>query len=173
MSLLAQKPLSDICSMRSWSGSVTQDIVVDLRSEIFTLVPQYKAARALGAILVELLQNVLLHGCCFDANLKATVDLRELSDGWELRVVNITNLPTAVELNRRIRNYSALTPGELREKMKMKRKLPLNSTTGTAGLGLLDIIRKSGHTLVCSTKPHENDLVLLEMQTTILKETHV
>jgi len=173
MLLVEVKTLPGGFPVRCWNGSVTQDTVVGLRSEIFSLVPQYKSARALGAILVELLQNVFLHGRLLNECPEATVLLIEFSDSWFLSVTNITDMPTAVEVNRRVRNYNALSASELREKMKSKRKLPINPEKGTAGLGLLDIIRKSGHTLVCSTKPHENDLVLLEMQTTISKETYV
>ncbi len=98
-------------------------------------------------ILVECLQNVLKHAHCIDGQRNAICAIYQTNANVELKIGNRISFDKMEELTNRIDNLNKMDEPTLRETYRQKLTESFTTTEHSFGLGLLDIVRKSGKRL--------------------------
>lgn len=124
-------------------------------------------------ILVECLQNVVNHAD-IDANTHEDVSSLLLLGRHKKQIVVITGnkiLNTKIpELERKIAEVNQIKHNDMREIYSEKLGSSRYSTKGGAGLGLLDIYRRSGRKLYYTIQPIDDNVSFLSLHVTIASE---
>lgn len=154
-------------TMLSFKGVVTPDLLSSvlqiMESKLGALEKSTKTRKKVYNVLVECLQNLYHHN--EDTNSEGDDDLDSLfsksallmiakqEDYYEVKTGNYIEKEKALDLERKIVGINKLNKEELREMYKTVLNHGELSDKGTAGLGLIDIARKSGNKLDYSFLP--------------------
>ena len=154
-------------TMLSFKGVVTSDLLSSvlqiMESKLGTLEKSTKTRKKVYNVLVECLQNLYHHN--EDTGSEQENDLDSLfsksallmiakqDDYYEVKTGNYIDSEKAKELEQKIIGINKLNKEELRELYKTVLNHGELSIKGTAGLGLIDIARKSGNKLDYSFLP--------------------
>jgi hypothetical protein len=98
-------------------------------------------------ILVECLQNVFKHAPCIDGQRNAICAIYQTNSNVELKVGNRISFDKMEELTNRIDDLNKMDEPTLRETYRKKLTESFTTNEQTFGLGLIDIVRKSGKRL--------------------------
>jgi len=152
-----------------WEGIVSQQVVETICGELRSLIAPRVESRRMAAVAVELLQNALFHGLVspLHGGVFCRVVFTPGKQHWALLVVNEASAEKARDVSAKVSELSRMDRDTLALLIRNRRKAPVNPLSSTAGLGLLDILRKSGHNLSCSCEPVGISGARLSMQVLI------
>jgi hypothetical protein len=131
--------------------SVLNSLLEIIEAKIKALSVGVNKERRAVRILVECFQNLYHH---LDAavnsenkNNDVLIVVRRRGEGFTIRTGNLVSKEDIPNLKRRLAMVNALDTEELRELYRLKLKNDERTVKGTAGLGLIDIARKSKNKL--------------------------
>lgn len=136
----------------AFNGDFSQDVIVSLgevvRSEVAAGSNSVLAKRAF-TVFVEMAQNVLHYSLERGAGGKGKgrFILLRGSDGFHLLTCNIIDAARMDYLRQRVGEINRMGPSELKSSYLSKRRQLIPEANGGAGLGLMDIARRSGKPL--------------------------
>ncbi len=128
-------------------------MLVTLEPKLHRLEEDLPTRKRLYNILVECLQNIVHHSADIAddveelRNLATVVMVTSEGDMYSVQTGNTILNRNAEKLKDMIEEINALTPEELRESYKQTLDNAQFTSKGTAGLGFIDIARKSGQKL--------------------------
>ena len=145
-------------TMIAFNGVMSQDVIVGLgevlRSELHHFHPLTIVNR-IFAIYVEMTQNILHY-----SNSKADSNGKEIGlgsvlvfntpDGYNLVTVNQVNENQKLLLTKKCELINSMNEDELKDHYLQKRRQSAESDSKGAGLGFIDIARRSGQPIVYS-----------------------
>jgi hypothetical protein len=146
-----------MCNQRVWlafKGAVSQQVLVELGTIVKTRLGADNKFKKVFAIFVEMTQNVL-HYSAEKEYINNEVDpigvglitVTETSDCYRVSSGNLIDATKVEHLKSQCSHINSLNSLELKECYSEKRKLPLAENSKGAGLGLIDIARKSDQPL--------------------------
>lgn len=160
-------------AMVSFKGEVTADLLNSvlqvMESKLDVLEKSNRLRKKVYNVLVECLQNLYHHndgvGSFRDSNnsshpIKNTsiLIISNQEDHYEVKTGNMVSSEKANELEAKLENINKLDKVQLREYYKTILNEGQLSSKGTAGLGLIDIARKSGNKLDYEFIPIDRNL---------------
>lgn len=149
-------------AMVSFKGEVTADLLNSvlqvMESKLDALEKSIKVRKKVFNVLVECLQNLYHHNDgvgSFRDSKQSNPSMQNTSiliisnhkDYYEVKTGNLVSTEKAKELKGKLENINKLDKLQLREFYKNILNEGQLSSKGTAGLGLIDIARKSGNKL--------------------------
>lgn len=154
-------------TMLSFKGVVTADLLSSvlqiMESKLGHLEKSTRTRKKVYNVLVECLQNLYHHNEDINGNddddlnslfsKSALLLISKKDEYYEVKTGNYLDKKKAEDLEQKIIEINKLNKEELREKYKSVLTHGTLSTKGTAGLGLIDIARKSGNKLEYSFLP--------------------
>lgn len=155
-------------AMISFKGEVTADLLNSvlqiMESKLGALEKSTRTRKKVYNVLVECLQNLYHHNDGIGSfrepsqkeNYLAKTSILIISNPnnyYEVKTGNFVSIEKAKELEAKIENINKLDKIQLREYYKTVLNEGQLSIKGTAGLGLIDIARKSGNKLEYSFLP--------------------
>ena len=143
----------------SFKGVVTAELLTSvlhiMESRMETMQEPPKMRKKVFNVLVECLQNLYHHvdehKDLIDENdlekRSALVMISKHEGGFMIRTGNYIDNSKAVELKVKLETINSMDKEELRQYYQDSLESSMISTKGTAGLGMIDIARKSGNKL--------------------------
>lgn len=98
-------------------------------------------------ILLECLQNIFKHADCVDGQKNAICSIYLTNSNVELKFGNLVAMEKIDELTNRIDDLNKMDEPTLRETYRQKLTESFTTAEHSFGLGLVDIVRKSGKRL--------------------------
>lgn len=138
--------------LMAFNGAFTQDNIVHLasavRNEVEDLSDPATGRRAFS-IFVEMAQNVLhySHARASSGKGKGRFLLFKTPEGFQMVTVNMIDPTQMDHLKQRIAEINRLGASELKSIYLNRRRQKITNGNGGAGLGLMDISRRSGSPL--------------------------
>ncbi len=124
-------------------------------------------------IMVESLQNISKHADCIDERIskngRGILLVSETDDCYNITTGNVIKNDAAVRIKKDIDAINELSKNELRELFKKKLSSGRLSEKGGAGLGFIDIRRKSNNKLDYNFQKIDNNKVFYILNTVIEK----
>ena len=159
-----------IFSYKGNPSSEMIDFIFEMCSVKLELIEQNLTIRKrINYILVELLQNIFKHQevcpTCYELPFKFF--LKRTSDGYTILTENHVLKKNVSQLRKTIDGYVAMDSNDLNKKY---RKILSNgefSVNGGAGLGLIDIVRKTNGNLTYEFNPDGEDSSLFILEVNI------
>lgn len=176
--LSLQLEIDDVIIM-DFTGVITQASIVDLaRTVEATLVSYHEEEgkiRTIFEILVEVMQNILsysydsidLGNNTFQSYGEVKISLRKDERLYQIRSGNLIDKKKQEGIESMIAEVNALDADALKEVYKERRRSRRHSHSRGAGLGFLDIARKSKNPLNISFDPQDESSVMFRMLITI------
>ncbi|MBW6497326.1 MAG: SiaB family protein kinase [Bacteroidales bacterium] len=133
----------------AFNGDFNQDTIVSLgevvRNEVSATSNAALARRAF-TVFVEMAQNILHYSLerGIAGQGRGRFLLLQASDGFHLLTFNLISTDQMDYLKRRIGEINRMGPDELKSSYLSKRRQRVPEKKGGAGLGLMDIARRSG-----------------------------
>ncbi len=153
-------------TMLSFKGVVTPDLLTSvlqiMESKLNHVEKSNKTKKKVYNVLVECLQNLYHHnedihgkdeGISFLFSKSALLMISKNDDHYEVKTGNYILKENTKNLQGKLDNINELSKDELRELYKATLNDGKVSSKGTAGLGMIDIARKSGNKLEYSFLP--------------------
>lgn len=146
------KFLDDDNIILSYKGAITPDVITSLitilENKINSSEIRVDVKRRVVRVLVECFQNLYHHlDVALEADPKgennALIIVKQMGDRFVVRTGNVIQEKDVINLRRRIAMVNALNNDELRDLYRKKLENEPFSEKGTAGLGFIDIARKS------------------------------
>jgi hypothetical protein len=159
----------------TFKGNITHDIVIavlalaERKMEIDGTVQPIK--KKVFNVLIECLQNISYHAEVQNDSRDGLIMIGKNEGGFIVYSSNLVANSNIQDLKEKIDVINASTKEDL---AKMYRDLitsPSESDKGTAGLGLIDIAKKSGHKIDCLFSPYNEKLSYFVMSTNINTKT--
>lgn len=156
-------------TMLSFKGVVTSDLLTSvlqiMESKLDHVEKSPKTKKKVYNVLVECLQNLYHHneeiseleGLDLLFSKSALLMISKNSDHYEVKTGNYIAKDKSKELKRKLDDINALDKDGLRELYKSILNDGEMSDKGTAGLGMIDIARKSGNKLEYELMPVDNE----------------
>jgi hypothetical protein len=153
-----------LCFNGPFSQGLIEEIGIALRNHLHGLSAKTdehtsspSAAMDVFAVYIELSQNIQHytreHGYA-DWDASATVVIGRDADGrYEVSAGNIVEPTDGHALASRVHALAAMDKSQLRAAYKEQLRKPHDSTSGSAGLGLIDIARKASAPISCELQP--------------------
>ena len=137
--------------VKSYEGKVDQKIVKDFTEEIeqYFNLPEnaFKGSRKVFHVMVEMLQNIGKHSLTKNEKKpnigEGVFVLASENDNFYIRIGNIAKTEDIKKVIAKIDEFNPLNPDEIKLKFKELIKASRISDKGGAGLGLIDIIKKT------------------------------
>lgn len=138
----------------SFKGEFTADLLTSilaiLETRMKSMGVERKKQKRVFNVLVECFQNLYHHidseenPAVKELNKSVLIMIKYSGDNFIIRTGNHLKNEAISDLKRKLAMVNAMNAEELRDLYQSKLKNDLRSTKGTAGLGLIDIARKSG-----------------------------
>ncbi|SFE70426.1 hypothetical protein SAMN04488541_1005108 [Thermoflexibacter ruber] len=150
------KQMQSSSIVMSYKGAASNDLLTSLLSIAQTKLAETESKSAIKkrvfSILVEILQNIYhhyeaVHGNSLHEDDAITFLLVKLDDTYTIITGNYVASKDVMMLKQRIDEVNSLTADELKEKYREQLNIGVVSPKGGAGLGIIDIARKSGNRL--------------------------
>lgn len=163
----------------TFKGAMSQDALVEL-GDLLALpdaeseIPPPSVVRKLFAILVEMAQNIFRYSSerTFIPAAQREVGigllvLKQTDATFMLAGANRMSHAHIAALTERCDHINALDPSQLRKHFNEERKRDREPGQAGAGLGLIDIARRSGHPLCYSIHPIDADEAFFTLTATV------
>ncbi len=132
----------------SFKGALSQEILVEMGDFIKNKVSVDKKIKKIFTVFVELAQNIMhysaereeIDGKSYGVGI---ITFTESSDFYHITSGNLTEKEQASKFAARLQRINSMTEEELKENYSEQIRKPLDSSNKGAGLGLLEIARKS------------------------------
>jgi hypothetical protein len=146
-------------TMLSFKGVITSDLLTSvlsiMESKLNHVEKSPKTKKKVYNVLVECLQNLYHHnedlaseeGMDFMFSKSALLMISKIEDQYEVKTGNYIRKSDVVDLKQKLDSINSLDKDELRALYKTVLNDGEMSEKGTAGLGMIDIARKSGNKL--------------------------
>lgn len=156
-------------TMLSFKGVVTSDLLTSvlqiMESKLDHVEKSPKTKKKVYNVLVECLQNLYHHneeiseseGLDFLFSKSALLMISKNADHYEVKTGNYIAKDKSKELKRKLDDINALDKDGLRDLYKSILNDGEMSDKGTAGLGMIDIARKSGNKLEYDFMPVDDN----------------
>lgn len=164
----------------TFKGSISFDMVnamlVTLEPKLHRLEDDLPTRKRLYNILVECLQNIVHHSADIadDAeevrNLGTVLMVTSEGDMYNVQTGNTILNRNVDRLKEIIEEINSLTPDELKESYKQTLDNAQFTSKGTAGLGFIDIARKSGQKLNYEFKRINDQYSIFSFSTSVPKK---
>lgn len=147
------KLLDDDNIILSYKGAINTDVIMSLISILENKIKSFDIRtdlkRRVMRVLIECFQNLNHHvdAAALDteqtSESNALIIVQQIGDQFIIKTGNVINESDLVQLQRRIAMVNALNTDELRDLYRKKLENESFSKKVTAGLGFIDIARKS------------------------------
>lgn len=156
------KSLEEQSILLSFKGVVTADLLTSvlqiMETKLTAMEENPKIKRKVFNVLVECLQNLYHHAESGSGHLQVDKSLEKeyrsavfmigkAEKGFCVRTGNYVEKKLSAELEQKIKKINNLDKDKLKEYYQEVLNEGERSTKGTAGLGMIDIVRKSGNKL--------------------------
>jgi hypothetical protein len=148
----------------SFDDSITGHIIdLNLHAGPSKLLPDKKQSKRMSFLLVESFQNLVRHTEKGDemARAKGMFSFGGDETGYDIDSLNVVSEATAKSVEDTIKHLNSLDESELDRTFKDRLNDPTRNEAGGAGLGLIEIARKSGRKVRCMLYPRSGNNVLL------------
>lgn len=169
------KQFKDQNILLSFNGAVSQELLVEMGVLVKNQVGVRTRIKKLFSVFVEVSQNIMHYSA-----------IKEKHDGKDIGVGIIvftedeeyfyihSGNPIKKEIGNKIKDkvdyINSLSKEELKNLYHERRKLPAESESKGAGLGLIDIVRKSENPIEYEIKPLDNQMNFLHLSVRLKKE---
>jgi len=176
--LSLQLQIDDIVIM-DFKGVITQTSIVDLARTVEATLVAYQEEedkiRTIFEIIVEVMQNILsysydsidLGNNTFQSYGEIKISLHKDDNIYQIRSGNLIDFRKQEAIEKMIDEVNGLDAEGLKEVYKERRRNRRHSHSRGAGLGFLDIARKSKNHLEISFDPKDENSVMFRMLITI------
>lgn len=155
-------------------GSITKElielVVESLEQSVTNLEKDRKVRRKITNVFIEVFQNIGYHGIK-DPEFSSSdmIIVISLPKSYKIGSTNLIRKDQKEFIRTKIDEINAMSPEELREQYKHALSNNEMSDKGTAGLGFIDIARKSGQQLYCEFEDVNDKYVYFYFETRVLK----
>ncbi|MFZ5806742.1 MAG: SiaB family protein kinase [Verrucomicrobiota bacterium] len=159
--------MSDNRVLVSFKGPISKDILVEMGGFVRRQLASNQEVKRIFSVFVEMTQNVLRHSDEKDPtngnNGIGVVVLVEKEHEYAISSGNLVQKSRCKKLTEQCDMVNALDQDGLKKAYKEQRKADWDDLNGGAGLGLIDICRKSGNPLAYQVIPfnEEKDFLVL------------
>lgn len=163
----------------TFKGAMSQETLVELGDllavpDADSECPSPSVVRKLFAILVEMAQNIFRYSSerAFLKSAQREVGigllvLKQTEQAYTLAGANRMAIAKIATLTERCNHINALSPAELRKHFNEERRKERDPGQQGAGLGLIDIARRSGHPLAYSIHPIDDTEAFFTLTATV------
>lgn len=156
-------------------GTITKElielVVEALEQSVTNLEDNRKVRRKITNVFIEVFQNIGYHGVKDPAfSSSDMVIVLSMPKFYKIGSTNLVKKADREILESKITEINAASPDELRDMYKDGLSNNEMSEKGTAGLGFIDIARKSGQKLYCEFEDANDEFSFFHFETKILKE---
>jgi hypothetical protein len=127
-----------------------------------------KTFRKMLGVFIEAIQNAFHYAEPGPNETKSTLVLvRKNTTAYQIQTGNYIGVDKIAPFEKYVNELNKLNALELKERYKEKLKNGIFSSKGTAGLGMIDMLRKSGNTIAFHVEPMNAVYAFLSLQLTI------
>ncbi len=156
-----------------YKGEVTEDTTSELLNKLEARIEEVNLKRSVAKkvfhIFIEALQNLYHHSYKESVNGYSKnfgiIQMKILHDEVVLRTANIVTEPTKHFLEKRIRQFNILTKDQIAKLYKIILAETSLSEKGGGGLGLIDIIKRTGNKINFSFKEINDNMFFYIFET--------
>jgi hypothetical protein len=156
----------------SFKGLITEDIINELGEMIKTSLSEETKVKKIFAVFIELSQNILRYS--FEKSKDGLgigiISLRKIDNYYIIASGNMISKETANKIKEKISLINSLNKDELKELYQKTLRLPLAETSRGAGLGLIDIAKRSESKIDFEIEEIENSKLFLTLGVSFFKE---
>jgi hypothetical protein len=152
--------MSDQKIWLAFKGAISQNLLVELGSMVRNTMGFDSKFKRVFAVFVEMTQNVLHYSAEKEQIGNegepvgiGVITITEDADSFSISSGNLVEKATGEQLGERCHHISSLNSAELKELYTESRNQPLPQGSKGAGLGLIDIARKSDRPLAYNVSP--------------------
>ncbi len=162
------KQLNQNRVITAFNGEINSNTIVAFLKYIetyFVKETSHQTKRKLWHVLVESLQNIYKHGVNKVDNeiLNSTVTISKTDKGYLISTCSNVMSNDVDGLKQKIDNINSLNTEELNQLYKSTIQNNVISEKGGAGLGLMELVRKSGNKIEYTVEDLQNNFTLLTM----------
>lgn len=166
--------LNDPRLLLLYKGNVTPQliewIIESLEQSVTNLEDDRKVKKKLTNVFVEAFQNVGNHSAKSPENTSADIVLVfSADDYYKITTQNLITREGAAKLSDKIDKINGYDADQLRDEYKKSLVETGFSDKGTAGLGFIDIARKTGQKLLYKMKPFNDELMYFTFEARVPK----
>ena len=152
----------------SYKGAVTEDLITNLLHYLDLKFLQLKASsrikRKIISVLVEALENIFWHGHQTEGKPDSEVSVYEENGAFLVVTGNRVEAKKALELKDRIDLLNTLSSEELNANYRHILEHKIKSSPNGSGVGMIDMLRRSGNQIQLSMEKMEDDSYFVTMQ---------
>lgn len=155
-------------------GKITKElielVVESLEQSVTNLEKDRTVRRKITNVFIEVFQNIGYHGIK-DPEFSSSdmIIVISMPDFYKIGTTNLIRKDQKEKIKTKIDKINSLSPEELREQYKYALSHGEMSDKGTAGLGFIDIARKSGQKLYCEFEDVNDQYCFFYFETRIVK----
>lgn len=156
-------------------GTITKElielVVEALEQSVTNLESDRKVRRKITNVFIEVFQNIGYHGIKNPKFSSSDMVIVLSKDKfYKIGTRNLIKKETKEVIQKKLTHINSLTEDELREEYKVALSSNEISEKGTAGLGFIDIARKSGEKLYCEFEDADDEYTFFYFETRIAKD---
>lgn len=170
-------PTNDLKTIKLYEGLINQNLVKDIAEEIESTLNEssnnVKTNKRVFNVTVELLQNICKHAENAEGNVKEKNVgygiFALVTDGskYYVKTGNFAKTGEAKSVIERINEFNVLSADEVKARYKDLIKASRISEKGGAGLGMIDIIKKTKNKIECKLELETTDFSYFIQQATV------
>jgi hypothetical protein len=159
----------------SFKGAISQEVVTEFGSMIRSSLSAETNTKKIFAVFIELAQNIVRYSVeqemgPYGNSGVGIIILREKKDFFYLSSGNLVNTESVKKVKERCDVVNAMNKEELKAFYQDKIRKPPEEGSKGAGIGLIDIARKSDDSLKCEIAPVDEGNSFLTLTVTFKKE---
>jgi hypothetical protein len=149
----------------SFKGLITEDIIIELGEMIRTSLSEETKVKKIFAVFIELSQNILRYSSekSKDGLGIGIISLRKIDNYYKIASGNIISKEDSIKIKEKISYINSLNKDELKGLYQKTLRLPLDETSRGAGLGLIDIAKRSESKIDFEIQEIENSKLFLTL----------
>ncbi len=156
-------------------GTITKElielVVEALEQSVTNLENDRKVRRKITNVFIEVFQNIGFHGIKNpDFSSSDMVIVLSLDKYYKIGTRNLMKKEAKEIIQKKLSLINEMSDEELREEYKKALSSNELSEKGTAGLGFIDIARKSGEKLYCEFEDADDDHAFFYFETRVAKD---
>ncbi len=156
-------------------GTITKElielVVEALEQSVTNLEGDRKVRRKITNVFIEVFQNIGYHGVKSPQfSSSDMVIVLSLDKYYKIGTRNLIKKDTQEKIEGKIKQINGMDSEQLREEYKKALSSNELSEKGTAGLGFIDIARKSGEKLYCEFEEANDEYSFFYFETRIAKD---
>lgn len=156
-------------------GTITRElielVVEALEQSVTNLEKDRKVRRKITNVFIEVFQNIGYHGVKDpDFSSSDMIIVLSMPKYYKIGTTNLMERKQRKIIEEKINEINAMSPDELRDQYKNALSNGELSEKGTAGLGFIDIARKSGQKLYCEFEDVNDKYCFFYFETRVLKD---